>query len=649
MHWRPWGPEALAEAKALNRPILLSVGYAACHWCHVMAHESFEDPPTAEVMNRLFVNIKVDREERPDVDQIYMSALQAMGEQGGWPLTMFLTPAAEPIWGGTYFPKEPRYGRPPFIEVLHSVAGTFAEHPDRVEGNRVALLDHLNALPRTSSSPPGPAQLDEAAALASALIDNRHGGLGGAPKFPQPALMEFLWRSAERSGTVRYREQVLLTLRHICQGGIYDHIGGGIARYSIDDHWLVPHFEKMLYDNALLLRRLTAAWRATGEDLFRIRIEETIAWLLREMRVGDAFGASLDADSEGGEGSFYVWRPAEITEALGRPAAAEFGAAYDITPDGNFEGGASIPNRLSSLEPLSPEAEARLAAARLKLLAARATRPRPARDDKILADWNGLAITALAEAGFAFGRDDWLKAAETGFRFVTELMTDDGRLRHAFKDGRLLPVGFAADHAALMTAALALHQATLDPRYLRQASALAEALDTHFWDVDASAYRMTADDADALIARPLPIFDDSVPSANALAAVALARLASLTGDMRHADRAQAIVTAHCGEARSVLGKAGLFSAADQLLGSTDVVLIVPDAATPGALLSVIRKGAPDVLTLLVVSAGSALPSGHPATGKTALAGEATAYVCRGQSCSAPVTTPEALARLLIRQ
>jgi len=643
--WRPWGPDALAEAKRLGRPILLSIGYAACHWCHVMAHESFEDDATAKVMNRLFVNIKVDREERPDVDHIYMSALQALGEQGGWPLTMFLTPDAEPIWGGTYFPATARYGRPAFVDVLESVHRTFVEHPERIEANRTALLDHLRELPAAEGAGADAAALEEAADLVAGLFDRKNGGLGGAPKFPQPTLLELLWRSAERTANSEHRELVLTSLTHMSQGGIYDHVGGGLSRYSVDESWLVPHFEKMLYDNALFLERLTAAWLATGKRLFRVRIEETVAWLFREMRVDGAFASSLDADSEGGEGRFYVWRQDELAEILGRTDAREFAAVYDITPTGNFEG-ASVPNRLADVELFAEPDEARLAGMRAKLLEARGRRPRPARDDKILADWNGLVIAALAGAATALGRTDWLDAAGEAYRFIRGTMTVDGRLRHSYKDGTLLPVGFAADGAAMMKAAIALHQAALDDRYLEDAARFAETLDRYFWDAEASAYRMTADDAEALIMRPLPLFDDSVPSANAIIATALARLASLTGERSYADRADRILGAHCGAARSVLGKGGLFNALDQRIGGVDIVLIAPSAEAAGALLETVRMNWRSVFTLLLRRDGDPLPVSHPAHGKTASTGRPTAYVCRGQTCSAPVTDPADLAALL---
>ncbi len=372
--WWPWGTEALAEAKRANKPILLSVGYAACHWCHVMAHESFEDAATAQVMNDLFVNIKVDREERPDIDQIYMSALHHLGEHGGWPLTMFLTPDGEPFWGGTYFPKTSRYGKPAFINLLREVERVFRQDPQSVEQNRSALMARLaqSARPKGLVVIAAP-DLDRAASQIAGVIDPVNGGMRGAPKFPQPTMLEFLWRAGQRMNDKRYFGAVELTLSRIGEGGIYDHLGGGFSRYSVDERWLVPHFEKMLYDNALLLELLALAYQRSANELFRQRARETVGWLAREMTTPEgAFCASLDADSEGEEGKFYVWSLAEITAVLGEDDAAFFAAHYDVTPGGNFEGH-NILNRLKYL-PRSMDDEKKLARMREELLATRRNR-----------------------------------------------------------------------------------------------------------------------------------------------------------------------------------------------------------------------------------------------------------------------------------
>ena len=458
--WWQWGPEALAEARRLNRPILLSVGYAACHWCHVMAHESFEDEKTARVMNELFVNIKVDREERPDIDQIYMNALHILGEQGGWPLTMFLTPAGEPVWGGTYFPNTSRYGRPAFTDILHEVSRLFREEPEKIEQNRAALLARLAEKARPAGKVTvGAAELDAAASQIGNMFDPVNGGLRGAPKFPQPAMLEMLWRAGTRTGDARFFETVEHSLERMSAGGIYDHLGGGFSRYSVDDRWLVPHFEKMLYDNAQLLELLALAFQRSGNPVFRERALETVGWLEREMTTQEGgFCASLDADSEGEEGKFYVWSRQEIEEVLGAENAAYFAAFYDVSAGGNFEGH-NILNRLNDL-PRSIEDEHRLAMLRPMLHKKRETRVRPGLDDKILADWNGLMIAALVNAGVILDRPGWLTLAARAFGFVAQQMVQNQRLGHSWRAGQLRIPGLASDFAAMIRAALALYEAT---------------------------------------------------------------------------------------------------------------------------------------------------------------------------------------------
>ncbi len=407
----------MAAAKRSNRPIMLSVGYAACHWCHVMAHESFEDEATAAVMNELFVNIKVDREERPDIDQIYMNALHLLGEQGGWPLTMFLTPDAEPVWGGTYFPKDSRYGRPAFTDILREVARMFRDEPAKIEQNRAALLARLADKARPAGKVTiGLKELDGAAQQVGNMFDTVYGGFRGAPKFPQPAMLELLWRAGLRSGDSKFFDTVEHALERMSEGGIYDHLGGGYSRYSVDERWLVPHFEKMLYDNAQLLELLALAYQRGGNPLFRTRARETVEWLKREMTTADGvFAASLDADSEGEEGKFYIWSKNEIIELIGPEAGEFFARHYDVTDDGNFEGH-NILNRLHNV-PRSEQDEARLASLRAILLEARAGRVRPGLDDKVLADWNGLTIAALVNAGIIFDEPSWLVIARRAFDF----------------------------------------------------------------------------------------------------------------------------------------------------------------------------------------------------------------------------------------
>jgi uncharacterized protein YyaL (SSP411 family) len=650
--WWPWGPQALAHARAANKPILLSVGYAACHWCHVMAHESFEDEATAAVMNRLFVAIKVDREERPDIDQIYMAALHALGEQGGWPLTMFLTPDGAPIWGGTYFPKVARYGRPAFVDLLEEVARVFRDEPATVAQNREALLARLKTPPAPGRLVLDRALLDAAAFRLGGLVDRTQGGVRGAPKFPQGPLFAFLWRSALRTGDAGLRDAVLVTLRHIAQGGITDHLGGGIARYSVDERWLTPHFEKMLYDNAQIVEAMTWAWRGSPGSgdaaLFAARVEETIGWLDREMTVDDgAFAASIDADSEGHEGRFYTWSETEVMAVLGPEDGARFASVYDVTAHGNFEG-VNILNRLGAMEARDAATEARLAAARARLLSRRETRVRPATDDKVLADWNGLAVAALALAGRSFHRPDWTARAWRAYRFVMTTMRRDGRLAHAWRAGRAVFPGLATDYAAMIKAALALHAATLDTAYLAAAEDLAAVLRRHHCDGTLAGYFLSADDAEALIVRPRAAADEATPSANALMADSLIRLWHLTGNDAYRADADALLEASSAAiAENLFAAAGMLSALDLRLGATDVVIVAPEGDDGTALVGAARRAlTPN--TILSVHRGSvALPSTHPAAGKTPVGGRATAYVCRGETCSLPVTDPAALAALIL--
>ena len=645
VHWRPWGEEALQEARSAGKPILLSVGYAACHWCHVMAHESFEDAATAEVMNELFVNIKVDREERPDIDAIYMGALHALGEQGGWPLTMFLTSDAEPFWGGTYFPKEERYGRPSFVRVLKEIARIYRDEKDKVRQNAEALKDRL--APRGGgggdTAPPSEARLADLAARLVQAVDPVNGGIRGAPKFPQSQFFGLLWRAGLRYGLPQPLEAVDLTLTQIAQGGIYDHLGGGFARYSVDERWLVPHFEKMLYDNAQLVGAMTEAWRETKSPLYATRIEETIDWLLREMVVEDgAFASSLDADSEGEEGKFYVWSLAEIEEVLGPEDAKVFASVYGVTPQGNFEGH-NILNRLGAVELRDAETESRLAAMRQKLLARRATRVRPGFDDKVLADWNGLMIAALANAAQAFGRTDWLEAAARAFDFISTRMNRAGRLLHSYRAGEAKAPATANDYANMIGAALALANATGELSHVEQAKDWVEVLDRHYWSSELGGYYFAADDTSDLIVRPFSGQDEATPNANGVMVSNLTALHLWTGEERYRERADAILQGFAGAMNeNVFAHSGLLAAAFDVYAPALIVLIVPQGGDSRPLRRALAGVSLPGAVIQEVREGESLPSSSPAHGKTALDGKPTAYICIGPQCSLPVTEPAAL-------
>ena len=644
--WWAWGPEALAEAKLANKPILLSVGYAACHWCHVMAHESFEDDATARVMNELFVNIKVDREERPDIDQIYMAALHHLGEHGGWPLTMFLTPAGEPIWGGTYFPNSSRYGKPAFIDVLRELARLFREEPQKIEQNRAALMERLaTTTAATLGGAIGIKELDNAARQLGGLIDPVNGGTRGAPKFPQAALFELLWRAGSRTGEARYFAAVEITLDHICEGGIYDHLGGGFSRYSVDERWLVPHFEKMLYDNAQLLELLAVAHQRNGKPLYRRRAHETVAWLTREMTTGEgAFSASLDADSEGEEGKFYVWSYDDVLKQLGSEDGAFFARHYDVTPEGNFEGH-NILNRLKPV-PRSEADETKLAALRQKLLAARGVRVRPGLDDKVLADWNGLMIAALTNAALLFDEPSWLDIAVRAYDFVIRAMSRGDRLGHSWREGQLKFPGLASDFAAMIRAALALHEVTGQRHYLDRALAWQHALDRDYANAATGTYYLTAADAEGLVIRPASTADEATPNHNAVAAQNLVRLAVLAGDdawREKADRLIAAIAPLAGE--NLYMHMALLNAIDLRLRAAQIV-VTGEGAQAEALIAAARHRPPFDRIVLHAATADALPGSHPARDKIAAAKEPQAFVCVGETCSLPVTDPAELNRAI---
>ena len=651
VHWQPWSEAAFAAAKRDGKPVLLSIGYSACHWCHVMAHESFEDDGIAAAMNRDFVNIKVDREERPDVDQIYQHALALLGEQGGWPLTMFLTAEREPFWGGTYFPPEDRWGRPGFPRVLDRIAAIYHDEGDKVRANADTLTSALAGL---GVNQPGGAIARQAflqvADFLLSRMDNTHGGLAGAPKFPQCALFDLIWRAWAETGNPQYRNAVLLLLDRMSQGGIYDHLGGGYARYSTDMFWLAPHFEKMLYDNAQILEMLAHVWAETGADLYRIRADETVDWLTREMLIeGRAFASALDADSEGEEGKFYVWSRAGIEELLGGDAEA-FCEAYDVAADGNWEGKVIL-NR--SQRPMLGDAdhEAMLERCRAVLLDARAGRPRPGLDDKVLADWNGYMIHALALAGSIMDRPAWIGLAAGAFDFVLDEMTDGDRLVHSWRAGKAAHPATAEDYASLIRAALTLFEATGEDRYLAQARRWTSTIDRHFLDPANGGYFLAADDVPGLLVRAKSVHDNATPSSNGLMVHNLARLGLLAGDTAPLERADALVRAFSGELNRNALAAPLLASGARLLETALQTVVVGPAGDPDtqALVRAAWQAAAPARVFRRIDPQDRLPDGHPAQGKGLAEGRPAAYVCEGMTCSLPIAEPAALAARLTQR
>jgi uncharacterized protein YyaL (SSP411 family) len=648
--WWPWGPDALARAKLLDKPIFLSIGYAACHWCHVMERESFEDEQTARQLNDRFIPIKVDREERPDLDQIYMGAVQAMTGAGGWPMSVFLTPDGRPFYGGTYFPDEPRHGMPSFRQVLEGVDRAWREQRAELEQASTRLVGALVEQQRLPSDGTEPSQqlLEGATSTIEAGFDAQNGGWGRAPKFPQPMTIEFLLRRHVATGDQRPLAMARRSLDAMASGGIHDQLGGGFHRYATDAIWLVPHFEQMLYDNAQLARVYLHAFELTGDERYRDVATGTLDYMIRELTTPDgAFAASQDADTEGEEGKTFVWTAAEIREVLGDDAPL-FTAAYGVTGDGNWEG-KSILQRVTPQG--DPDTEARLAKARAGLLERRAKRPQPARDDKALASWNGLAIAALAEAsrlpdvGDRY-RDAAVRAAEAilaGLR----LRTPEGRLKRSWKDSRATGEGVLEDYSHLGEGLLALYEATFDERWFVAARELADAILDHFAD-PAGGFFDTADDHERLVTRPKDPQDNAVPSGGSVATMLLLRLAALTGEARYrtaADRAIASVTAFA--PRHGTGFANWLSAMDFALAPVVEIAIVGDPAADETkrLLAPATAGyrPNQVLAVAADPESSAVPL---LGGRFAIDGRPTAFVCRNFACRQPVNEPEALAALL---
>ena len=643
--WYAWGEPAFEAAKRHDKPVLLSVGYAACHWCHVMAHESFEDVKTAELMNAHFINIKVDREERPDIDRIYMSALHSLGEQGGWPLTMFLTPDALPFWGGTYFPPESKFGRPSFRSVLLEISRIWNEERHKISQN----ADAVTAALRQTRMPTGPgqitaAEIHEHANTLVKAVDLQYGGLKGAPKFPQAPIFAFLWETYLRDNNQATKTAVITTLTNICNGGIYDHLGGGMARYSTDHKWLAPHFEKMLYDNAQLVSLLTRVWLRTEDPLYLERIRETIDFVLREMTTDrGCFTSSYDADSEGEEGKYYVWTKAEIGAVLDASELEIFCKAYDVSDQGNWEGH-TILNR-SNDPPLRDAATNELLKkAKEKLFAVRRKRSPPQHDDKVLADWNGLFITALAEAALIFRNQAWRQAAIRAFEACIEIFWQEGRLLHSHRLNSTRHEAIADDYANLIEAALALHALTAEPHYIATASELAASLEKNHWDKVNGGFFHASTRKTLLPVASRTIEDDVTPNANALMIKNYSGLYHLTGTSRYLAMAEKLVAAFLPRAtENPFASPSMLKNILLLEDAMQIVLVKKSASNDFKLLGQALKQVGLGAIIHQLDNDSILPENHPAFGKTAIDDKTALYVCRGMTCAKPAADARQLA------
>ena len=657
--WYPWGEEALRRARAEDKPLLVSIGYSSCHWCHVMAHESFEDQATAALMNERFVNVKVDREERPDLDGIYMSAVQAMTGHGGWPLNVFVTPDGVPFFGGTYWPPADRMGMPGFARVLASVADAWRDRRDAIEQNAMSVRDFLSQA--STAAPTASALstdlLDDAFRRLAATFDEEHGGFGGAPKFPQPAVLAFVLRTWRRTQDASAAAIVRETLDRMAAGGIYDHLGGGFARYSVDAAWLVPHFEKMLYDNAQLVRIYVDAWRAFGDDRYRTVAEETCAYVLREMTGPEGgFFSAQDADSEGEEGKFYVWTPAEIDAALAPEEADLVKHHFGVTDACNFEG-KNILSRIRNGDDLAEatgqpaaEIEAALTRAKEQLLAVRRERVPPGTDDKTLTSWNGLMLGALAEAGRAFDRADFIAAAVRNAEFLLTTLRPDGKLFRTYRAGVAKQPAFLEDFAYLADGLLALYRATLETRWLDHATALVREIIERF-SHETTGFYDTATDHERLVTRPRDLQDGATPAGNSVAAGLLLTIGALTDDSALSDRAEAILAMLAEPMREQpLGFGNFLCALDTWLGPRQDLVFAGRAADPAVqhLASVAaRLYAPTLILACADPSDPALAERYPLlTDRPPVDGNPAAYLCEHFTCLPPVTSAGDLVKLL---
>ncbi|OGQ83080.1 MAG: thioredoxin [Deltaproteobacteria bacterium RIFCSPLOWO2_12_FULL_60_19] len=657
--WHPWSTEAFRKAKSENKPVLLSIGYSACHWCHVMEKESFESEEIAAVMNENFVSIKVDREERPDLDDIYMNAVQMLTGRGGWPMTVFLTPEGKPFFGGTYFPPEDRYGAPGFPRVLRAVAQAYRERPHEVEKSVEQILGVLKRLGSVEESRRSfsPDIIAQSAEKLTEAYDPDHGGLGRAPKFPNVGVYELFLRHWRKSKSPRFLEMVAHTLTSMAEGGIYDHLGGGFHRYSVDEKWLVPHFEKMLYDNAQLLRVYAQAYTITLAALFKRTVEETVAYLLREMRGPEGgFYSTQDADSEGDEGKFFVWTEDEVTRIVGEEAGEIFCRVYDVTELGNFEEKnilhptLTVEQAAKLFRKEGAQVKTLIAEAKARLFVEREKRVKPFRDEKVLTSWNGLMLSGLAEAGKILAAPDCLGAAEKTVDFIFRRMFKDGLLLHTYKDGKAMLPGYLDDYAFVATGLLDLYEATLERSNLERSIELAGIMIREFWDDIDGGFFYTGKSHEKLISRTKPAFDSSIPSGNSTAAQLLLRLHHYTGEEGFLKRAEKILRLYYDAMEAQpFGFAHMVAALDFYLEKPREIVLVGDKNGAGEqeLLRKIHSLYLPNKTIQIVAPGAPAGKLSPLLqGKTQRDGKPTVYVCHNFTCSAPVTEWEELKMLL---
>jgi uncharacterized protein YyaL (SSP411 family) len=654
VQWYPWGEEALTKSKTEDKPILLSIGYSACHWCHVMAHESFEDEETARLMNENFVNIKVDREERPDLDSIYMSAVQLMTGSGGWPMTVFLTPDQVPFYCGTYFPRAERYGMPSFRHVLLTVAQAYRDKRALLYQDAETIVSELRKSEALldARNEVNPEILEAAASKLIANYDARNGGFGGAPKFPPSMALSFLMRTYKRTGNKRFLDIVNETLTRMASGGIYDQIGGGFHRYSVDAEWLVPHFEKMLYDNALLSRAYLDGYLITNNGMYRRITEEILDYVTREMTsLEGGFYSSQDADSEGKEGAFFIWTTDEVKSALGESEAELFSRYFGITPEGNFEGKniLHVPRPISIVARLNNVSEERLSEivrhGRQRLFEIRQARAKPGRDEKILTAWNGLMLRSFAEAANSLNREDYRRIAARNAEFILSTLYSEGRLLRTCKEGRARLNAYLEDYACLIDGLISTYEATFNPRWIHDAKSLSNLMVEKFWDSNERGFYFTSNDHESLIHRPRDFNDNAAPSGSSAAAFALLRLWKLTGEQKWADHAISTLKSMAGLLpRHPAAFAHWLCALDFYLGRAKEIAVSgnpDDAETRKLLNEVFRTYLPNKVVACGIDGEVFLLQNRPQIGDVP-----TAYVCENFSCELPVTTPEDLSRIL---